>query len=162
MNEVQRLTSMFPGEEFLFSMDDWIQDFKIIDQEYGQVRGICVEESRYQCVYCNRHENIEDIFSTSEHEAVHGICTDEWNESSEMWDIENEHIMIKNLRWIRESFNANTYYSIIRGEHIKPKITEKYETSRKAKTNEDDKKEKARKTKKNQEKQGEPNKNTKM
>ena len=51
---------------------------------------------------------------------------------------------------------------VIKEKPRNPKITEKYETSGKAKTNEDDKKEKARKTKKTQEKQGEPNKNTKI
>lgn len=125
MNEIQRLTNMHPDEEFLHSMSDWIQTIKIIDQEYGGVRGICIEESRYQCIYCNRHENEEDIESTSEHESIHGCCTDEYNESLEDWDIEQEHIMIRNFRWIKETFNEDTYYSIVRGKHVKPKICPK-------------------------------------
>ena len=126
MNEIQRLTDMHPDEEFLHSLSDWIQDIKIIDKEFGGVRGICLPESRRTCTFANRHEAWEDIVKTCVHENVHQCCSDEEVEQdSFMIDIEQEHVLIRNMQWMEKNFDENTYYSVIRGAHIKPRINEK-------------------------------------
>lgn len=124
-NEIQRLTDMYPDHNFLHSMSDWISDIKVIDQEFGGNRGICLPESRRKVVFCQRHENDVDFCSTLRHEDIHGCCSDEWDENgSYLWDIEHEHIMIRNMSWTEENFNEGDYFSIVNGEHIKPKMSE--------------------------------------
>lgn len=115
---------MFPDENFIPTHSDWIQDIELVDLEFGGVRGICLPETRRTCIYLARHEAEEDVMATMEHENIHQVCSDEELETMDFWDIKHEHRIIKDIMWCKQNFDENTHYSVIRGEHVKPKISE--------------------------------------
>lgn len=63
------------------------QTFKITTESGETFRGVFYTEDKSSYVFLNRHENIEDILSTCEHEALHAAIYQcmEW-EFEEMWN----------------------------------------------------------------------------
>jgi len=127
IDTIRRLSDMFPDEDFLFEMSDWIHDFEILSVENGATYGICYPESRKTRTYLAKHESVEDICRTSQHEPLHSILVDYQFMSEEPFDmdIEEEHKVIQKISWIanEQVFDVG-YFSLYKGQEIKPKIRE--------------------------------------
>jgi hypothetical protein len=68
---------------------DWpsYQTFTIGPQPGETYRGVFYPDNKQSYVHCNRHENLEDLFSTCNHEAIHAAIWEcIWEEWREMWN----------------------------------------------------------------------------
>ncbi|UVF62473.1 hypothetical protein [Nitrososphaeria virus YSH_922147] len=63
------------------------QSFQVVTESGETFRGVFYSEDKSSYVYLNRHENIADIISTCNHEALHASIWQiiEW-EFDEMWN----------------------------------------------------------------------------
>jgi len=91
--------------------------FRMFNQSGENYRGVFYADSKRNYVFCQRHENIEDVLSTTEHENIHAAifqCV-EWEiedladdklieKYTIKMDDNEEHNMIRVAIWGEESF----------------------------------------------------------
>lgn len=94
------------------------QTFKCVTESGETFRGVFYGEDKSSYVFLNRHENIEDVISTSIHESIHTAIwqvmewewIEMWNDDlTEKWSIKGnnnlkEHNAIKIMLMVEEYF----------------------------------------------------------
>ena len=65
-------------------------------------KGVCYTQTKQVWITLHLHESIEDILDTIIHESLHQAITDKTvvEDESENMGIEQEHELIKRVRWV--------------------------------------------------------------
>ena len=91
---------------FTFVDNKWVQNFRIINFQDSGEYGVCYQETKRVWITLHRHESIDNIINTINHETLHQAIADESvkgidddvNESAKMHG-EEEHELMKRVIW---------------------------------------------------------------
>ena len=93
--------------EFDTVESDWTYDFRIINMQDSEEKGVCYSQTKQVWISLHRHESFNDIIDTTIHESIHNaICIDVWKvektpmDESLMMEVEQEHELIKRISWV--------------------------------------------------------------
>jgi len=84
-----------------WSFDHYIQDFRIFPVE-EILRGKFEPQSIKSYVFVGRHEVLEDLYHTCEHEDLHAVLDHIAEEDNLLIDIDMEHWAILRVAWSDE------------------------------------------------------------
>ncbi len=89
-------------EEYDVIYSDWTHNFRNINMQDSDEKGVCYTQTKQVWITLHLHESIEDIFDTIIHESLHQAITDKTvgEDESENMGIEQEHELIKRVRWV--------------------------------------------------------------
>jgi hypothetical protein len=93
--------------EFDTVESDWTYDFRNINMQDSDEKGVCYSQTKQVWISLHLHESLNDIIDTIIHESLHNaICIDVWKvekrpmDESLIMEIEQEHELIKRISWV--------------------------------------------------------------
>lgn len=85
-----------------WDFEHYHQDFKLMPTE-DIVRGIYENYSNKSYVFVARHETLDEIYHTSEHEDIHAVFDHIIEDDNLQVDVSMEHWAIRQMMWSEES-----------------------------------------------------------
>ena len=97
------------GKYFIVRQSDWIQDFRAINPQDSAEYGVTYQDRKRVWITLHRHESIENIINTINHESLHqairSVVVESKNDKGEKMDegenmdMEEEHELMKRVIW---------------------------------------------------------------
>lgn len=84
-----------------WTFDHYVQDFKLFPVE-DILRGKYENLSNRSYVFVGRHELLEDLYHTCEHEDIHAVLDHIITEDNLFIDVDMEHWAILQMAWAEE------------------------------------------------------------
>jgi len=103
------LQTNFMGKFFKVRDSDWTQNFRIVNLQDSSELGVCYQQTKQVWISLHRHESIQNIIDTVNHETLHQalrsdvIKKNEHDDEMDMtrfMDTEQEHELIKRVIWL--------------------------------------------------------------